>query len=180
VGLDQAECLPLPDLLSAPGDRRCPFATAQPVTFGCVRGEVVGDHIELVAGPAGAQICRRTWSLIVFGLPPLHFGSKAAKPDSLNTWITRRTYSCEQSSSCAMSGTLCPLRRHQHHDRPPQLHRILAVRPIRCNRCPSVIVTGRTDTSGGRPIITSENSRKQPDRNSAKDQLHEQHSWTRH
>jgi hypothetical protein len=56
----------------------------------------------------------------------------------------------------------------------------LAVRPIRCNRRPSAIVTGRTNTSGGRPIATSENSRKQPDRNPAKDQLHEQRSWTRH
>ena len=33
-----------------------------------------------------------------------------------------------------------------------------AVRPIRCSRCPSVIVTGRTNTSGGRPMTTSENS----------------------
>jgi ankyrin repeat protein len=56
----------------------------------------------------------------------------------------------------------------------------LAVRPIRCNRRPSATVTGRTNTSGGRPVATSENSRKQPDRNPAKDQLHEQRSWTRH
>jgi hypothetical protein len=35
-------------------------------------------------------------------------------------------------------------------------------------------------TSGGRAIATSENSRKKPDRNPAKDQLHEQRSWTRH
>lgn len=33
-----------------------------------------------------------------------------------------------------------------------------AVRPIRCSRCPSVIVTGPTNTSGGWPIATSENS----------------------
>jgi hypothetical protein len=28
--------------------------------------------------------CRRTCSPIVFGLPPLHFGSSAANPNSLN------------------------------------------------------------------------------------------------
>jgi hypothetical protein len=34
----------------------------------------------------------------------------------------------------------------------------LAVRPICCKRRPSAIVTGRTKTSGGRPITTSGNS----------------------
>jgi hypothetical protein len=51
-----------------------------------------------------------------------------------------------------------PLRGHQHHDRPRSFTGSLAVRPIRCNRRPSVIVTGRTNTSAGRPIATSENS----------------------
>jgi len=49
----------------------------------------------------------------------------------------------------------------------------LAGRPIRRNRRPSVNVTCRTDTSEGRPIATSENCRKQTDRNSTKDQLHD-------
>ena len=56
----------------------------------------------------------------------------------------------------------------------------LAVRPIRCNRRPSVIDTGRTNTSGGRPIATSENSPGSSLPYSAKDQLHEQGSWTQH
>jgi hypothetical protein len=33
---------------------------------------------------ASKQTSRRTWSLITLGLPPLHFGSSAANPDSLN------------------------------------------------------------------------------------------------
>lgn len=33
-----------------------------------------------------------------------------------------------------------------------------AVRPIRRRRCPSAIVTGRTNTSGGRPMATSSNT----------------------
>jgi hypothetical protein len=34
----------------------------------------------------------------------------------------------------------------------------LAVRPIRYSRLPSVIMTGRTNTSGNAPIATSEKS----------------------
>jgi hypothetical protein len=51
----------------------------------------------------------------------------------------------------------------------------------RCNRCPSAIVTGRANTSGGRPHgYLRELTRKQPDNHAAKDQLHEQRSCTRH
>ena len=56
---------------------------------------------------------------------------------------------------------------------------VLALRPIRCNRRPSVIVTGRTNTLWGRPIATSENSPGSSLPYSAKDPLHEQRSWTR-
>jgi hypothetical protein len=42
---------------------------------------------------------------------------------SLNGWITVRTYSGEQSSNCDIGRGL-PLRQHQHHDRPPQPHRV--------------------------------------------------------
>jgi hypothetical protein len=45
---------------------------------------------------------------------------------------------------------------------------------------PSAIVTGRTNTSGGRPIATSENSPGSSLPYSVKDQLHEQRYWTRH
>src|SRR5215471_17263849 len=104
------------------------------------------------------QTCRRACSLIVLGLPPLHFGSSAANPDSLNAWITPRTYSGEQSSRCAISGAACPCADISTTIARRSLTGSLAVRPIRRNRAPSAIVTGRTNTSGGRPIATSENS----------------------
>ena len=49
-----------------------------------------------------------------------------------------------------------------------------------CNRRPSVIVTGWTNTPGGRAIATSENSPRSSLAHPAKDQLHEQGSWMRH
>jgi hypothetical protein len=51
-----------------------------------------------------------------------------------------------------------PLRRHQHHDRPPQLHRILgrAADPL---QPPALGHRDRPDEHlRGRPIATSENS----------------------
>src|SRR6516165_1165796 len=129
---------------------------------------------------ASRQIWRRTCSLIVLGLPPLHFGSKAANPDSLNAWITPRTYSTEQSSKCAISGALCPCADISTTIARRSRTGSLAVRPIRCNRWPSLIDTGRANTSAGRPITTSENSPEGSLPHPAKDQLHEQGSWTRH
>jgi len=129
---------------------------------------------------ASRQTRRRTCSLIVLGLPPLHFGSKAANPDSLNAWITPRTYSTEQSSRCAISGALCPCADISTTIARRSFTGSFAVRPIRCNRWPSVIVTGRTNTSGGRPIATSENSPGSSLAHPPKDQLHEEGSWTWH
>ena len=57
---------------------------------------------------------------------------------------------------------------------------LIRPRPTRCNRRSSDIVTGRTNTSGGRPITTSGNSSGSSLAHPAKDRLHEQRSWTRH
>jgi hypothetical protein len=113
--------------------------------------------------PAIRHIRRRTCLLIVFGLPLLHFGSSAANPLWLNAWITPRTYSGEQSSRWEMSGALCPRADISTTIARRSFTGSLAVRPIRCNRRPPVIETGRTNTSGGRPIATSGKLiRKQP------------------
>src|SRR5215468_1210747 len=129
---------------------------------------------------ASRQTSRRTCSLIDLGLPPLHFGSNAANPDALNAWITVRTYSGEQSSRCAISGALCSCADISTTIARRSLTGSLAVRPIRCNRRPSVIYTGRTNTSTGRAIATSENSPGSSLPYPAKDRLHERGSWTRH
>jgi hypothetical protein len=91
-----------------------------------------------------------------------------------------RTYSWQQSSRCAISGTLCPCADISTTIALRSLTGSLALRPIRCNRLPSAIVTGRTNTTGGRAITTSENSPGSGLPYHAKDQLHEQRSWTRH
>jgi hypothetical protein len=75
----------------------------------------------------------------------------------LKAWITPRTYSGEQSSRWAISGTLCPCADISTTIARRSFTGSLAVRLIRCKRLPSPIVTGRTNTSGGRPITTSEN-----------------------
>jgi hypothetical protein len=79
-----------------------------------------------------------------------------------------------------MSGALCPCADISTTIARRSFTGSLAVRPIRCNRRPSVIVTGRTNTSGGRAIATSENSFGSSLPYSTKDQLHEQGSWARH
>jgi hypothetical protein len=57
-----------------------------------------------------------------------------------------------------MSGTVCPRAGISTTIARRSFTGSLAVRPIRCSRCPSVIVTGRTNTSDRRPMATSENT----------------------
>ena len=72
-----------------------------------------------------------------------------------------------------MSGTPCPCADISTTIARRSLTGSRAVRPIRCSRCPSVIVTGRTNTSGGRAHgYLRELTRKQPGNPSAKEQLH--------
>jgi hypothetical protein len=101
------------------------------------------------------QIRSRIASPITLGRPPLHFGSSAANPRSLNAWITSRTYSALTCINDVMSGTACPwadinttiARRNRTGS--------FAVRPIRASFRPSSIDNDRTNTSGRRPTTTS-------------------------
>jgi hypothetical protein len=59
---------------------------------------LVSDQVEKPVMPHWAgdvrairQIHSRTWSPIFRGRPPLHFGSRASNPRSLNAWMTSRT-----------------------------------------------------------------------------------------
>src|SRR3954454_4542359 len=57
---------------------------------------------------ATRQTVSRTGGPNLFGRPPLHFGSTAANPDSLNAWITSRAYCADAANISAASAALRP------------------------------------------------------------------------
>lgn len=67
--------------------------------------------------------------------------------------MTSRTSRCETWAKSAISGTGQPCADANTIIARRNRTRSLAVRLIRCNRCPSDIVNGRTNTSGGRATI---------------------------
>jgi hypothetical protein len=89
------------------------------------------------------------------GRPPLHFGSSAANPFSLNAWITSRAYWVVAANIAAASAALRPCTEASTIPARRSRTRSLAVLVIFTRRCASAGSNERTNTSGCRAITTS-------------------------
>ena len=89
------------------------------------------------------------------GRPPLHFGSNAANPCSLNAWITSRAYCGFIAYIAAASAALRPCTDASTIPARRSRTRSFVVRVIRTKRCISSGSSERTNTSDCRAITTS-------------------------
>jgi hypothetical protein len=92
------------------------------------------------------------------GRPPLHFGSNAANPCSLNAWITSRAYCAVAANIAAASAGLRPCIEASTIPARRNRTRSFAVLVILTRRCASAGSKSRTNTSGCRAISTSADS----------------------
>src|SRR6185312_16088856 len=92
------------------------------------------------------------------GRPPLHFGSNAANPFSLNAWITSRAYCAVAANIPAASAGLRPCIEASTIPARRSRTRSRAVLVILTRRCASAGSNSRTNTSGCRAITTPADS----------------------
>ena len=97
------------------------------------------------------------------GRPPLHFGSNAANPCSLNAWITSRAYCAVAANIAAASAGLRPCIEASTIPARRSRTRSRAVLVILTRRCASAGSNSRTNTSGCRAITTSADSLPGPE-----------------
>src|SRR6188472_4272058 len=97
------------------------------------------------------------------GRPPLHFGSNAANPCSLNAWITSRAYCAVAANIAAASAAVRPCIEASTIPARRSRTRSRAVLVILTRRCASLGSNSRTNTSGCRAITTSADSLPGPD-----------------
>ena len=110
---------------------------------------------------ATRQTVSRTGGPNLAGRPPLHFGSNAANPCSLNAWITSRAYCGFIANIAAASDALRPWADASTIPARRSRTRSFVVRVIFTRRCASSGSSERTNTSGCRAITTS--ASKPPD-----------------
>jgi hypothetical protein len=116
-----------------------------------VRLHVVNGHPSCCGAVlATRQIVSRAAGPNLRGRPPLHFGSKAANPRSLNAWITSRAYCAVAANMPAASTALRPCTEASTIPARRSRTRSRAVLVILTRRCISAGSNSRTNTSGCR------------------------------
>lgn len=130
---------------------------------------------------ATRQIVSRSTGPKLRGRPPLHFGSSAANPWSLNAWITSRTYCALAANIVAASLAERPCTEASTIPARRSRTRPLAVLAILTRRCASAASRPRTNTSGCLAIThLHRDSLPTPGQQIKPTRLHHQRSLTRH